>query len=201
MPKFSNKGIYTRATTASHRPSSDVYYVPGCRPEGYSRVPVPVKVSREEARQTITLWRLWVLVWNPFYFCSAKNSHLGVDRLQLPHGNRTRAAYGLDVRLCPQPDDVCARLSARDIGDGDHRGRARSVLRRRVSAKWRSRETPPVLPALPRLERASPAAPRTSPASWVRPCWSERYRRSSFTGGREAAPSMSRNGRMTCYSG
>ena len=91
-----NKGFYTRTTSVGHRPSSDVYYVPGCRPESYPRLLAPVKVSREEARQTIRLWRLWVLVWNSFYFLQCK---------KLRSECRQIAAIRRQS-LCPQPDDV-----------------------------------------------------------------------------------------------
>jgi hypothetical protein len=75
------------------------------------------------------------------------------------------------------------------------RSRARAVLRRGLSAEWRSMEPP----AGRALTGASVAL--TSRVSWVRPCSSERYRPSSFVGARAAAPLMSRKGRMTCCSG
>jgi hypothetical protein len=156
MPKLiPNKGIYTRTKSASHCPSSDVYYVPGCRPESYARILARVKVWREEARQTIPLWRLWVLVWNSFYFLRCKKFRSGCRQIAATDRNRTRAACDLDVRLCPQPDHV-VRLARGAKADNQHpfpgeRGgiaitarmqdrAAERLIPRHVGACWRKRD-------------------------------------------------------------
>jgi hypothetical protein len=117
--------------------------------------------------------------------------------------HRSRAAPGSDLsrssrRRTRRRHHECAR-HGRAFGRrrNGHRSRARAVLRRGLSAEWRSGTTG--CTAGRALTGASVAL--ISRVSWVRPCSSERYRPSSFVGARAAAPLMSRKGRMTCCSG